>query len=345
MKFVIAETKDKMSFGDLFFTRPHCGESALRFKDFEAYCKKRAKEEFGDNELIAERLEAELDMIAQTGSTVTFEIVAEIAKLSRENGYPVCLFGEESGLIVMYLLGVSGIHPGQYDFSKTPTELYLHDVLEHSCVNITLAIAEPIRDMIVPQLNREFGSIRCSNDDYLNIHLPPFDVIEKIGRLSQATKCHYSEIYLNDPRVLFDVQCDICEGSFEWENNCTVPETALDVARYYAFARCNTKPEKFYGLFRDVQKRIFRDSVFEELVSLGMEKFESYDLSNLFSKEPQREAEIEKLKEAGASRSLVFVFEMLGNLWCETACLSRVNAMVMLKYYEINYPAEYERNA
>lgn len=335
MRFTIAKPSNRMSFGDLFFTRPDFGDCAIRFKDFEAYCKKRAAEEFGNNTIMLAQLEKELDMIDQTGSTIMVEIIAEIAKLSNESGYPVCLFGPESGLIVMYLLGISGIHPRQYEFSTVPSKLALNSVLDSNYFSVTLAIAEPVREQILPRLDKEFGDIDCGNEDYNRIFLPASDAIKEIGELSRKTGYSYSEINLENSQLLADVVNYICKEDLGWDNAENLsPVHPVDAARYYAFARCNAKDEKCHSLFSDVKNRVLRDTVYEELVELGFKDYEAYDMSKLRIRSPHRQQEIEKLTDMEAQPNLIYVFKELENLWSLAPCLSRINAMAMLRSYK-----------
>ncbi len=173
---------------------------------------------------------------------------------------------------------------------------------------------------------------------YVNINLPQYDNLEKIGVLSKLNEMSYHKIYLNAPKELFDVKCDICENDLRWSTNEEFmndnPQTTLDVARYYAFARCGTKIDKDCVLFSKVKDYIFRDNVFEELTNLGIDEYESYQLCKLWTKSFERERETKRLKKKGCSDGLANVFEVLNNLWIIAPCLSRINTMIMIKYYE-----------
>ena len=334
MKFKIANPDYKYGFGDLSFTRPDSSAAAARLNELEAYCRKRARDEFGDSEVIAERLERELDMIARTGSAVAFEIAREIAKLSDENGFPVCLFGDESGLLVMYLLGVSGIHPSRYDYSSTPTELYIRSVTEKRAVDITLAIAEPLREYICPRLTEKFGDIECNDEDYLKIHIPPCDALEKIGELSKALNYRYYDIVTDNAGVLNDAQREIFKNDLGWDEKHEKPRNTTDVARYYAFSRCFSKGEKSPALFSDVRKYVFRDDILEALKVAGYDGPQAYALMKLWLNPIKKEEDL-KLIESSLSPGLIYIFKELGNQWSRAACISRVNVVSILTRLEL----------
>ncbi|MEE1264397.1 hypothetical protein [Ruminococcus sp.] len=78
-----------------------------------------------ENDAILNQMEEELHIIDKTDMSTAVLILKEISELSNEMGYPTTLLGSENGLISLYLLGISGIHPWQYNYSTIPSNLYL----------------------------------------------------------------------------------------------------------------------------------------------------------------------------------------------------------------------------
>ena len=118
-------------------------------------------------------------------------------------------------------------------------------------------------------------------------------------------------------------------------------KTRAEAAEYYAFAMCSSDVIKDRALFEKVSGFIYRDDVFDALITNGFDMREAYSVSRLWSRGEQRQAEIDLLRERGAPEELINAFRHLTNLWTRTECLSRTNMMQTLKYYEINFPDEY----
>lgn len=345
MKFKMEMSSNNKGYGRLCCTVPDEMESAIIFKDFEAFCRKKAKEEFGNYHAITERLDKELNFIKETDSIIFFEILREIAKLSAGEGYPVSLEGEESGSLILYLLGVSGIHPGEYEFRTTPTDLFIEFARKHGELSLSLGIAEPIRKLIVPRLTKEFGYIKSGENDWFKIDISSWEMLDEIGKLSKLTGVHYSTVPVDDYLLTAVQSWDICEPDLEWENaseDYCESITPLNVAKHYAFARCNCNTEKTPAAFSDMQKYIFRDDLYTALTDAGIPSQKAYLLARNWLKGEDKEKEIEMLRENNLPLNAVYVFKELYNQWSIATCLSRVNALVMLRYYEFNYPKEFE---
>jgi hypothetical protein len=345
MKFKMEMSGNNKGYGRLCCTVPDEMESAIIFKDFEAFCRKKAKEKFGDYRAITERLDKELNFIKETDSVIFFEILREIAKFSAGEGYPVSLEGEESGLLILYLLGVSGIHPGEYEFRTTPTDLFIEAAGKRGEVNLSLAIAESIRNLIVPQLTKEFDYIESDENDWFEIDIASWEMLDEIGKLSKLTGVHYSMVPVDDYLLAAVQSWDICETDLEWENTSEdycESITPLSVAKHYAFARCNCNVEKTRAAFSDMQKYIFRDDLYTALTDAGIPSQKAYLLARNWLKGEDKEKEIEMLREYNLPLNAVYVFKELYNQWSIATCLSRVNALVLLRYYEFNYPKEFE---
>lgn len=343
MKFKL-DIPNERSFGKLKFTAPDKMESAIWFRDFEQYCRKRAKEEFGEYSAITERLDKELKLISDMDAVFYFEILEEIAKFSNGMGYPVALEGEESGLLIMYLLGVSGIHPGKYEFSTTPTDLYIESVKKNGEMSFSLGFANPIRELIVPHLQEEFGEIKSDDNCFLEISLSEWTMLETVGKLSSLTGVHYSLVPIEEYLLSAVQWWDICDKDLKWEReNEYTPVTALSVAKHYAFARCNSNIGKSRNVFSDVNKYVLKDDMFKVLTECGIPSDKAYILSRNWLSDDEKEKEVSLLKENGVPENAIYVFKVLHNQWSAATCLSRINFLAILRYYNFNYPDEYGR--
>ena len=187
----------------------------------------------------------------------------------------------------------------------------------------------------MPHLNKVFANIECDENMFNGIRLPSFVPLEKIGKLSEKTGIPFSEVYLNGPRTIFEVQCDICENDLGWEDTSVPPpKTVLELAKLYAFARCNANEEKTRSLYADVQKYLLRDDMFSALQKHGFSADEAYSFSRNWHRGDKKQSEIKTLEYTGVPTNLIYVFRMLYNQWSLAPCLARVNALLMLKAYE-----------
>ena len=131
MRFVIAKPQNKMSNGDLFYTVPKDLVNCKEFEQIIASCRNRAKLEL--NNQIRKKLENEIKSIINTHNESEICIIKAITDYSRELGYPVTLFGEEAGTVIMYLIGAS--IP-----SKLITVVFLRNILSISLIITKQAI-------------------------------------------------------------------------------------------------------------------------------------------------------------------------------------------------------------
>lgn len=329
---------------ELKFSCPNKAESKTQFNDFEKHCRKRAKEKFGECCAVTERLDKELKLISDMDAVFYFEILAEMAKLSNGAGYPVVLMGEESGLLIMYLLGVSGIHPGEYEFSLSPTDLYIESVKKRGKLTFSLGFAAPVKELIIPHLEKEFGNIKSDENCFLEIDLLEYTTLEIIGKMSDLTCVHYSLVPIEEYLLSAVQWWDICDEKLNWKKEeGYTPVSALSVAKYYAFAVCNSSIGKSRDAFDDVNQYVLKDVMFKSLTECGISSKKAYLLSRNWLRDEEKEKEIPLLKEHGVPENAIHTFKVLYNQWSTATCLSRIYPMTILRYYSFNYPDEYER--
>lgn len=337
MRFTIAKPADYMSFGDLFYTRPFYRGNRELFRQLAELCRQRADEEFPldadhpENRVIIQQIERELHMIENPDHAIMVLILKEIADLSHEMGYQTTLWGAESGLIIMYLLGISGIHPRQYQYSTIPSDLYLAVASYHCKLSFTLAIAEPVRGKIQRRLDQKFGEVRTLNHVYHKIGLPDCDGLKMITDASEKTGIDYHRIDLEDPDLLKSVCDDICHIDLKIERYFAYPETSLDLARVYAYAVCDSETKERFDSVKDY---VFRDDIFKALneTYLCPKKVEA--LARNWSLGDEKIKDIELMKQHGVPEEVIGVYRELGNQWPAASCLARVNTMLMMKFYE-----------
>lgn len=337
MRFTIAKPADYMSFGDLFYTRPFHRENREPFRQLAKLCRQRADEEFPldaahpENRVIIRQIERELHMIENPDHAIMVLILKEIADLSHEMGYQTTLWGAESGLIIMYLLGISGIHPRQYQYSTIPSDLYLAVASYHCKLSFTLAIAEPVRGKIQRRLDQKFGNMRTLNHVYHKIGLPDCDGLEMIGDAAEKTGIDHHRIDLEDPDLLKSVCDDICHNDLKIERYFAYPETSLDLARVFAYAVCDSETK---DRFDSVKDYVFRDDVFKALNETDLCPHEVEALARNWSLGDEKIKDNELMKQHGVPEEVIGVYRELGNQWPAASCLARVNSMLMVKFYE-----------
>ena len=335
MIFKIAKPENHMSCGDLFFSLPRPEEEAAEYEKIADRCRAAAKAEFGDDPIISERLENELELIRRTQSAFKVSVLCEVAALSRELGYPGCLCGEENGLLMMYLLGVSGVHPRQYGGGATTTELVLAKSSEGKPVSFELRIADPVREQMQSRLDSVFAAYKGNDDLYEHISLPEYSLLDKIGDLSKKTGFYYGCIPLDDPALSKAVLSGI---SVKWSEEDVERVDPADAARLYGYSICTSEKRKNVSRFESVKKYVFRDDVFRILNQLGYEKNEAHRMSRLWSNEEKKEDVLALLSLRKAPAEFVEAYRTLGFIWSEADCVARVNLLKMLRFYEIKYP-------
>lgn len=330
MRFRIAKPSNHMSFGNLFYTNPSKESERRAMRELQFICAEKM------DKRMLEQLNRELDAIEETNNATGTLIMYEIGELSKELGYPVMLYGMESGLYIMEVLGVSGVHLDDYERSETPSEMCIAEML-FKPYTFTLGIAEPVREHIQKRLDARFGNWESDTETYKCIDLPNWEALEQIGKLSKATNGPISE----------PIKCDmwIFDKLYTEMNNdhaygASGPLSPLIIARQYAFERCNHKDDV---LFSDVKNYVFRDSVYEALRGAGAVKPEALRLARNSSRGKKKKEDLFFLEQYDLPENLFYCYKVLGNLWSMTSCLSRVNVHALLLYYKRMHTEVYKQ--
>ena len=337
MRFTIAKPADYMSFGNLFYTKSILEADCEQFEQLAEICRKRAEEKFPrsknnpENNAILKQIEEELHMIDKTDMSTAVLILKEISDLSNEMGYPTTLLGSESGLIILYLLGVSNIHPRQYNYSTIPSNLYLAESSYRHELYFTLAIAEPVREKILRRLDQRFCQVRSTDHVYHKIGLPGSEWYEKIEAAAKKTGIDYHSIDLENPNLLKSVCDDICCNDLKSERNFAYPETIMELARVFAYAVCGSETK---GRFDSAKDYVFRDDVFKALNDTPLSSRDIVVLSRNWSRSKEKIKDIELMKQYGVPNEMISVYRELENQLSAASCLARMNDLLMEKYYE-----------
>lgn len=337
MRFTIAKPADYMSFGDLFYTKPILEADREQFEQLAEICRKRAEAEFPcskdgpENDAILNQMEEELHIIDKTDMSTAVLILKEISELSNEMGYPTTLLGSENGLIILYLLGISGIHPRQYKYSTIPSDLYLAEASYHRELYFTLAIAEPVREKLQRRLDQRFCQVRSTNHIYHKIGLPGSEWYEKIETAARKTGIDYHSIDFENPDLLKSVCDDICCNDLKSERNFAYPKTSLELARVFAYAACSSETKEHFDSLKDY---VFRDDVFKTLNDTPLSPRDIVVLSQNWSRSEEKIKDIELMKQYDVPDEMISVYRELENQWSAASCLARMNDLLMGKYYE-----------
>ena len=79
------------------------------------------------------------------------------------------------------------------------------------------------------------------------------------------------------------------------------------------------------------------------LQQYGFSAIEAFKLSRNWAREDEKEAVMQRLKKHGVPNAYIKMLKTADNIWNTASCLSRIRWLVMLKYYEMNYPREYQQ--
>lgn len=339
MNIIIAKPSNMMSLGELLFSVPTEEAEEAAFQMLRAECIERAKTLFTQREDLIRQVEKELVLIQQTHNAQKLLLVRETTLLSGELGYPVATLGGEGGLLTMYLLGISGLHPALYQFSLAPSELGLTETQIRGNLVVELAIAKPVRRKLQERLDHVFGLTTCSKRYYEQIFMPNLDLLEQIGRLARKTGDKFRSISLTDTDLLQAVGNDLCDSARMQH----IPiSTCMDAAFLYNYANCVNDDDSPRPNLTDARKYLLQDNGAVLLQQYGFSAVEAYQISRNLPLGEKKDANIKRVEKHGAPSEYINMLKTAENVWDTASCLSRVRWLIMLKYYEMNYPREYQ---
>lgn len=247
MRFVVAKPQSRMSFGDLFYSLPDDLAMNNEFDRIIEGCNSKANSEL--NHHIREQFKKEVDAIKETDNQITICIIKAITDYSHELGYPVTLFGEEAGTVIMYLIGASNVHPNQIEYSDFSSEFFISNLYKKEGF-FTLAITEPVRTKLQSILNDKFAHIKSSNEIYKRINLPNYDSLEQVKKLSDLTGVNCFEQQYFD--AINSLYIDIYKYMFGEEPNLEGAVSVNELNKLYAYNKCSHNHEKSIRYFNEL---------------------------------------------------------------------------------------------
>lgn len=338
MRFVVAKPQTRMSFGDLFYSLPDDLAMNNEFDRIIEGCNSKANLEL--NHQIREQFKKEVDAIKETDNQSAICIIKAITDYSHELGYPVTLFGEEAGTVIMYLIGASNVHPNQIEYSDFSSEFFISNLYKKEGF-FTLAIAEPVRTKLQSILNDKFAHIKSSNEIYKRIYLPNYDSLEQVKKLSDLTGVNCFEQQYFD--VINSLYIDIYKDMFGEEPNLEEAVCVNELNKLYAYNKCSHKHEKSIRYFNELSSYLFSDDFYKAFMDSDIYSENAIFLSYRGIWKSDKAGYIKYLEENNVSPNCLSCFKEFTNIWSKATCMSRINVMLALKWYEINFPEEYEK--
>lgn len=338
MRFVVAKPQTRMSFGDLFYSLPDDLSINDEFDKIIEECNSKANLEL--NHQIKERLKKEVEVIKETDNQSAICIIKAITDYSHELGYPVTLFGEEAGTVIMYLIGASNVHPNQIEYSNFSSEFFISNLYKKEGF-FTLAIAEPVRTKLQSILNDKFAHIKSSNEIYKRIYLPNYDSLEQVKKLSDLTGVNCFEQQYFD--VINSLYIDIYKDMFGEEPNLEEAVCVNELNKLYAYNKCSHKHEKSIRYFNELSSYLFSDDFYIAFMDSDIYSENAIFLSYRGIWKSDKAGYIKCLEENNVSPNCLSCFKEFTNIWSKATCMSRINVMLALKWYEIHFPEEYEK--
>ena len=338
MIFVVAKPQTRMSFGDLFYSLPDDLAINDEFDKIIEECNSKANSEL--NHQIRERLKKEVEVIKETDNQSAICIIKAITDYSHELGYPVTLFGEEAGTVIMYLIGASNVHPNQIEYSDFSSEFFISKLYKKEEF-FTLAIAEPVRTKLQSILNDKFAYIKSSNEIYKRINLPNYDSLEQVKKLSDLTGVNCFEQQYFD--VINSLYIDIYKDMFGEEPNLEGAVCVNELNKLYAYNKCSHNHEKSIRYFYELSSYLFSDDFYKAFMDSDIYSENAIFLSYRGIWKSDKTGYIKYLEENNVSPNCLSCFKEFTNIWSKATCMSRINVMLALKWYEIHFPEEYEK--
>ena len=318
--------------GELFYGVPETSEQVAAYERIAEKCRDAARLEFGGDAAILARLETELGILKESSNSVTLEIIAEIVEFSEKMGYPV-QFDGDIGLLAMYLLGISGIHPSRLGYSSFYTDKFESEAEIYVCMRIAATVAS----LLETRLSEKFSGVKSDFYNLKRMTIRTNKVLDDVGKMSMMSDISFNEIDFDDQHNKDETASDFAKDKLNWDLHAELGYCAVDPEECLAFESCSTTgAKKTKDLFVRIGKYIFRDEVYDELIKLGIEKENALKMCRLWSRDKERKAEICMLKDLGAPNELIIAFENLYNVWPKDSCITRVKIMKMLNYYKRN---------
>lgn len=139
------------------------------------------------------------------------------------------------------------------------------------------------------------------------------------------------DINLEDEKLIEAVNNDICRSDFNCEPYYPVPKNTLELARVFAYTCCSTESKDNFTAIKDY---VFCDDIYDALKKTDLSSSKIIQVINNWFKGEEKENILNMFEEYGADEKMIDVYRELYNQWHAVPCLARVNALIMLKYFE-----------
>ena len=255
-------------------------------------------------------------------------------------GYPARVAGD--CLCIMCLSGMAEIHP----FFLEHRSFYVDSLAQKEELHLDLHVAESVYAVLETMLNHKYVRTKGDHWHFKKITVNTDARLESIGKMSLLANVDRRNIAADDPHVTVKVAADICTTDLHWDPIAAGCIDDPDPLKYYAFARCSTVSafeEKTVTMLEEIGDYVFREVVYGDLQKLGIDKEKALQMCRLWSRGKERTAEIDMLRELGASQQLIAAFQHLYNVWPFSGCLPLVKILKTLQYFQRNHGGLYSK--
>ena len=251
-------------FGHIYYSQPDQREIKAALHRISELCRARARELYGESEIVEKRLTSELRFLDETDSAFHIAVLKEIADLSKEE-QSLMLCAGYGPLLIEYLLGASPINPlpphyhcdacRSVEFSSAAEDGF--DLPRKNCPRCGKAlhrdghnceavlqqfdhqgrrkwpyIAVKLSSDVIGKLQRRLDSRLCDAGErsrvFCDIEVQSLPQSKKLKRLSETTGVKSVEIELDDGSVWAQVAKDIYE---ETMRDLTLPDDITETAK------------------------------------------------------------------------------------------------------------------
>ena len=233
--------------------------------------------------------------------------------------------------------------------------------------DFSMGIAAPTRSLIHNQLDSKFAFVDSDNALYKQLTLADSALCERIGDLAKATGVspntaqYQDKVYL---QVLKNIADDLVDELTEFKESGHINNEHYVNGMSFAeelksviscdFCTLTKIYGYIHGSFSDAKalKNIYewnfftlRDDFFEALISCGVPDEVALDLAKrgVWSLAEKRKEYLSILGQYDVPQTLQEYFNCVTNLWPASACISRLQLMCAIAWYQINYPEEFTK--
>ena len=336
MHFIIASKENDPVAGGLLYTWLSEEMRESTEKHIRECCNQRLLERFKDNKEAKTLLERELTVLQKSNMFADLCLMEETAKISKERGYLVMPNGSLAGSLAAYLLDISTIDP----LVGTGFDLSFEVVWNRP--SFELWIAPSVRKELKKRLERKFKYTPAGSRLYIRIPMPDSDICEQVGKCAKKARripcfsdfdekvcMHVAERLIQDAENESERRI---EGDLQDLERCDF----LMLVQLFGYLKGSFKTPKKLSDLNDPHKIVLRDELYREMISCGVPGYEAADLSysGIWPKGKQKTLEL--LANHNASDDLLSLIQNTENLWPAGPCISRLQLLCALAWYELN---------